>query len=337
MPGVIPPGTRTEEFLGRFFTTRSLFLSNNAPETVQGCTRALGPHRMLGGAGDFTSSFKGLTCDDFAIVRLSHSSRVTVEPDAADYLVHHKLSGTGYLKGADGYLEMTPGVITVSSPGQHARVGMSADSVSVVVRLPGRKIGQCLQDMLQRTVTGPVVFDIRMARGPTALAWCRALEHVCDQYETLSHRGTVSSGLAARFADYMAGLLLEVQPHNYSASLAAENASIPLRSIRDARDYLHGNIAEPFSIAALARATGVSARTLQVGFKRCFGQTPTEYLRDQRIRLVHQELMSAGPGTRVTEVFVKFGITDFGRYARFYRQRYGVLPSEHLKAARGGT
>ena len=325
----------TGQFLGGFFTTRNLFVSSNARETVQGCTRALGAHRMLGAAGDLSSSFEGLTCDDFAIVRLCHSSPVTVEPGGADdYLVHHKLSGTGYLRGRAGYVEMTPGVITVSSPGQHTRVGMAAGSVSVVVRLPGRRIEQCLQDMLQRTTAGPVLFDARMAGGPTAVAWSKALEHVCDQYETLSHRGPVSAGLAARFADYMAGLLLELQPHNYSGWLAADEASIPLRWVREARDYLHGNIAEPFSIAALARATGVSARSLQSGFKRCFGQTPTEYLREQRLRLVHQELMCAGPETRVTEVFMKFGIHDFGRYARFYRQRYGVVPSEHVKAAR---
>ena len=334
---MISPNDSNTEFLGGFFTTRSLFLSNNTRETVQGCTRALGAHRMLGRASELSSSFKGLSCDAFAIVRICHSSPVTVEPDADDYIVHHKIVGTGYLKTDAGYTEMTPGVITVSSPGQHSRIGMGANSVGVVVRLPRRRIERCLQDLLQRSLTKPVEFDMHMARSLAATGWSNALQHVCDQYQTLPRWDSVGHGLAARFADYMAGLLLEVQPHNYSADLATGEALIPSGWLMDARDFLHFNVAEPFSIAALARATGVSARSLQAGFKRCFGQTPTEYLRDQRIRLVHEELMSAGPETRVTDVFLKYGIHDFGRYARFYRQRYGVLPSEHLKAARRRT
>jgi AraC-like DNA-binding protein len=334
-----PASYGAADFLGRFFTNRNLFQSDNAGETIRACTRALGAHRMLSAAGELSSSFKGLACDDFAIIRLRHSSPVTIEPQVTDdYIVHHKLSGGGYLQGAARRIEMTPGVITVTSPGQVTRVGMRPDSVSVVVRLPRRKVMRCVQDMLQRSITKPVIFDMEMQpKGSTAAAWCNALQHVCEQYETLSRWGNVGSGLAGRFAEYMAGLLLEIQPHSHTAHLAEGETAIPLRYVREARDYLHGNISEPFSIAALARVTGVSTRTLQAGFKRCFGQTPTEYLRDQRIRLVHEELISAGPDTRVTEVFMRFGIADFGRYARFYRERYGVLPSEHLKAARRRT
>lgn len=324
------------EFLARFFTNRNLFQTDTASETVRGCTRALGAHRMLSAAGEFSSSFKGLACDDFAIIRLRHRSPVTIEPQVADdYIVHHKLAGGGYLQGGARRIEMVPGVITVTSPGQATRVGMTPDSVSVVVRLPRRKIMRCLQDMLQQSIQKPVVFDMEMQpKGPTAAAWTNALQHVCNQYETLSRWGNIGPGLAGRFAEYMAALLLEVQPHGHSVRLVEGNTAIPLRYVREARDYLHGNIAEPFSIATLARVTGVSARSLQAGFKRCFGQTPTEYLRDQRIRLVHEELTAAGPDTRVTEVFMRFGIVDFGRYARFYRERYGGLPSEHLRAAR---
>lgn len=326
------------DFLSGFFVNHSLFHSTNVDETVQRCTRALGSHRMrMQGAGnELDSSFNGLVCDDFAIVRLRHGFPVTIEPQVTDeYIVHHQLSGGGVLQNGGTGIEMTPGVIAVISAGQETRVEMHSHSLNVVVRLSRKEVEEYTQNLLQQTIKRPVVFDMRMEpHGPIAASWANAVQHICDQYEILGRTPGVGPRVEAAFAQYMIGLLLQVQPHNYSSSLAYPEGVLPPHYVRKARDYIHGNIAEHISIATLAKATGVSARTLQTGFKRCFGQTPMEYLREQRIQYVHQELISAGPDTRVTDVFMKFGIYDFGRYARFYRERYGSLPSERLKTKR---
>jgi len=326
------------DFLSGFFVNHSLFHSTNADETVQRCTRALGSHRMrMQGAGnELNSSFNGLVCDDFAIVRLCHGFPVTIEPQVTDeYIVHHKLSGSGFVQDGATSIEMTAGVITVTSPGQETQVEMDSNSLHVVVRLPRKKVEEYVQNMLQQTIKRPVVFDTCMEpHGSIAASWANAMEHICDQYEILNRTPGIGPWVETAFAEYMIGLLLQVQPHNYSSRLAYQNGVLPSHYIRKARDYIHGHISEHISIATLAEATGVSARTLQTGFQRCFGQSPMEYLREQRIQYVHQELISAGPNTRVTDVFMKFGIYDFGRYAGFYRERYGTLPSERLKIRR---
>ena len=292
--------------------------------------------RLQGSPAGLNSSFDGLVCDDFAIVRLRHGAPVTIEPEVADeYVVHHKLSGSGFLLGGATRIDMSPGVVTVTSPGQETKVEMASNSVNVVVRLPRKKVETCLQDVLQQTIKRPIVFDMRMEpHGSVTAAWAEAIRYVCGQHDILGRASGVGPGLQARFAEHMIGLLLLLQPHNYSSLMAGRDEVAPHYYVSQAQEYLHDNISEHISMAMLAKATGVSARTLQAGFRRCLGRTPMEYLRQQRLRLVHQELMSAGQDTRVTDVFMKFGIYDFGRYAGFYRERYGILPSERLKGRR---
>ncbi len=324
------------EYLGRFFVNHSLFHSTKPDETVQRCTRALGSHRMqLHGAGNgLDSTFNGIVCDDFAIVRLSHGFPVTIEPKAADeYIVHHKLAGRGFLQNDETGIGLTSGVITVTSPGQKCRVEIDSNSLDIVVRLSRKKLEEHVQELLQQAIKQPVVFDICMApQGPIAASWAGAVQHVCDQYEILKRTPDVGRGLETTFAEYMIGLLLQVQPHNFSSWLSRQAGTIPAYYVRKAQDYIHGNISGHISMAALAQVTGVSARTLQAGFRRNFGLTPMEYLREQRLRCVHQELIAPGPDTRITDVFIKFGIHDFGRYARLYKERFGSLPSERLRS-----
>jgi AraC-like DNA-binding protein len=332
------PTTRHDpDFLSGFFVKHPLFRSRSIGETIRGCTHALGSHRMrMQTAGrELRSAFSGIVCDSFAIVRLCHGAPVTIEPQVTDdYILQHMLSGTGVLHDGKGDIRMRPGVVTVTSPGQETRVSMASDSVNMVVRLPRRKVEERLQDLMQQAIKRPVVFEPCMApHGPTAASWTAVVQHVCDLYEILGGMRTGAHRIERTLAEYMIDLLLQVQPHSYSSWLEEERA-LPPAYLRKARDYIQENLSGHVSVAALARATGVSARTLQAGFKRCFGQTPMEYLREQRLQHVHRELIAAAPDTRVTDVFVKFGIHDFGRYARYYRKRFGALPSEHLKVRR---
>ena len=327
------PLQENPDFLGRFFVNHRLFHSTKPDETVQQCTRALGSHRMWvhAGGNGLNSKFNGIVCNDFAIVRVSHGYPVTIEPQVADeYIVHHKLTGSGVLQNDKVKVNMTSGVIAVTSPGQLSKVEMDSHSLNIVVRLSRKKVQAYVQNMLQQTVKQSVVFDLCMIpHGPAAASWFGAVQHVCDQYDVLKRNSDVGPGVEVTFAEYMISLLLQIQPHNYSSRLADQAGQIPLHYVRKARDYIHGHVSEHISMATLAQVSGVSARSLQAGFSRCFGQTPMEYVREQRLRCVHEELLGSGPEIRITDVFMKFGIYDFGRYARFYKERFGSLPSEH--------
>jgi AraC family ethanolamine operon transcriptional activator len=80
----------------------------------------------------------------------------------------------------------------------------------------------------------------------------------------------------------------------------------------------------------LCRAARVSPRTLHTIFMEHFGMPPQRYLAMRRLSAIHEAIRSASGGETVSSICQRFGVWDFGRFARHYREHFGVLPSEDL-------
>jgi len=83
----------------------------------------------------------------------------------------------------------------------------------------------------------------------------------------------------------------------------------------------------------VAAAAGYSVRTLQRGFRRCRGTTPSAAIRQARLDAAHQALARGelGAAATVGEVARRFGFTNPGRFARLYTAAYGLSPAEALR------
>ncbi len=75
----------------------------------------------------------------------------------------------------------------------------------------------------------------------------------------------------------------------------------------------------------------MSIRTLQKGFGQYLQQTPVEYIREQRLKHVHQALQTTQINETVTDILLRYGIQSFGHFSTIYKKRYGCLPSQTLK------
>ena len=89
---------------------------------------------------------------------------------------------------------------------------------------------------------------------------------------------------------------------------------------------------DPIRISEIARATGVSARTLVRAFQAIHGATPYRYLSWLRLLDARQALSSGTeePQT-VTEVALRFGFGELGRFSAAYRSAFGESPSATLR------
>ncbi|WP_198170926.1 helix-turn-helix transcriptional regulator [Actinoplanes awajinensis] len=130
------------------------------------------------------------------------------------------------------------------------------------------------------------------------------------------------------------GLLL-AGDHPYRDRLTTPGGPYPApRAIRRAIDLLCSQPERPITIAQLADITHMSERALQAGFKRYVGIPPTTFLRQVRLDRAHEELREADPGqTTVADIAHRWGFPHLGRFAGFYRERYGVTPSQTLCAS----
>jgi len=130
-------------------------------------------------------------------------------------------------------------------------------------------------------------------------------------------------------------LIFENFPHRLSERLNRRQLDAMPRHIRAAIEFMHANLHQPLTLGDVAQAAGVSVRSLQVGFQRFRDTTPLACLRDIRLEAAHVELSRPENTLQVSEVALKWGFTQMGRFAARYRAVYGLLPSETSRLARG--
>ena len=94
--------------------------------------------------------------------------------------------------------------------------------------------------------------------------------------------------------------------------------------MKRADHFLQAHASEAIELAHLAEHCGVSARSLQLGFKKFRGVTPIAYARNLRLDAVHREL-KAGNGT-IAALAKQFSFQSVTTFSMEYRRRFGVAP-----------
>jgi transcriptional regulator GlxA family with amidase domain len=96
------------------------------------------------------------------------------------------------------------------------------------------------------------------------------------------------------------------------------------------------NLGTPTLITDFCRVAAVNQRTLLRAFRAIRSTTPRRYLHELRLSQVRQALLSMDVGVEtVTQVAMRFGFRELGRFAVDYRTRFGESPSETLRRASG--
>ncbi|MGB1091062.1 MAG: AraC family transcriptional regulator [Oceanobacter sp.] len=88
------------------------------------------------------------------------------------------------------------------------------------------------------------------------------------------------------------------------------------------------------TVASVAEAVGVSARTLSEGFRRFRGITPRDFLAARRLEGLRQDLLNAPTHLSVAHIASEWGYVNFGNMACKYKQHFGELPSQTRLSAR---
>lgn len=78
-----------------------------------------------------------------------------------------------------------------------------------------------------------------------------------------------------------------------------------------------------------------SARSIQMAFQKRFGMSPMQWVRDQRLDLVRDRLLTAPPHATVKEIAAACGISRMATFIQDYTRRFGERPSETLRKANG--
>ena len=171
------------------------------------------------------------------------------------------------------------------------------------------------------TVDEPSSTQLRLIRTYLGRVHLRPATHRQPEPRPLAPAGHDTGPL-----DPVSGLALR---RSISATPDLTRSPAPVRS---AVAFLNAHAAEPISLSELAGAVQLSPRALQAAFRKHLGTTPLGYLRALRMARAHADLQSARPGDGETVSMVanRWGFSQLSRFARDYKERYGVSPRETL-------
>ncbi|SEF99523.1 AraC-type DNA-binding protein [Marinobacterium lutimaris] len=143
-----------------------------------------------------------------------------------------------------------------------------------------------------------------------------------------------ASATSERAQLYYAKLLCHgiLQSHQSDICLNNRVTRSEHRHIAQVRGYVLDNITDDINIQALASLCRISRKSLYNLFERETGLTPSLYIRQLKLEIIYAELSGDLDNIRnVTEVAMKYGFTNLGRFSAQYRDHIGELPSETLR------
>lgn len=316
-----------------------LFESHDVEETRERVSRVFCDHE-LGLVGRDARIDSVMNCQrilNVAVAAITYGGDVRVVPGECEsfFPVMTMLSGKGTFRCGVDSVHATPGLAAVASPTLPLSMRLGAGAKLVIARIERPALEAKLADMLGDTLPWPLEFTLGM---DTTTGWGNGwyqLFALCAE-EIGKQDPSWTDSLAARGLEQllMEGLLL-AQPSNYSRLLAGETRPVPNRAVSTVIEIIEAHPEHPYTVGSLARSAGVSARALQEGFRRHAGESPLLYLRAVRLQRAHDALRAAQPGTMsVGEIATQWGFSHFGRFAGWYRKRYGETPSQTLNKGR---
>ncbi|MBD8688905.1 helix-turn-helix transcriptional regulator [Rhizobium skierniewicense] len=104
--------------------------------------------------------------------------------------------------------------------------------------------------------------------------------------------------------------------------------------VKRAIEYMHSNATQKVNLENLAAASGVSVRTLQLGFRNFVGLSPMGYLLKFRLECAYNDLLAGADTLTIDDIARRWGFTNPGKFSAQIRQKYGRNPLAIRKAQR---
>jgi len=227
-----------------------------------------------------------------------------------------------------------PGTAVVYAPVGLATARWAAASRMICLKVHRSAVHDALADALGREVTSRVDFTpILPAAAAETQSWINMLLLFKEQiFQPDSVLNQPLVGMP--FVDSLVRGFLLAADHSQRSVLTRDGHPPAPRAIRAAIDLIEEQAHLPLTLTTIARRCHMSVRSLQQGFRCHLNTTPTEYLRQVRLRRAHESLIEADPSTAsVSSIAYQWGFTNLGRFAAMHSARYGVTPAVTLRRA----
>lgn len=309
-----------------------LFRSDDLDDAHLKIAKNVSPHRIdvLSNKDLLDVNFKGIHLDGISLLNVYYGAKVEVKPEQSEfYFTQTTLRGSGEVSHGNDLCQTSAGDTVVVSPSVPYKMKLEERCNRVAIGIDPTRLESHLSKLICSSVNENLVFDLKVGKAQT---WLSTINYVLNQV-TNEPRVLESKDIQHAYADLIISNLLELHNHNYMARLNGKEDYMLCPQVKAAVDYIHGNIKNTISLAELADYCNVSARTLQRNFARHMDVTPVAYIRKAKLEAIHNELSMHNDieNGAVKKILIDYGIMDFGRFAQYYRNKYGCTPKDTLE------
>ena len=157
-------------------------------------------------------------------------------------------------------------------------------------------------------------------RDPFLAGMLSELRRLCTDDEPLD--GLYCEAMAVSAAHYL------LRRHDRRGRDAEARGVLPDWRLQRAKDYVASCLGDrDLRLDAIAESVGLSTGFFHRAFKKTTGETPLAYI--QRTRVEHAMRLLAMPDISITAIAFKVGFWSPSHFARLFRQRTGMTPSQY--------
>lgn len=289
---------------------------------------------------DLISPYKGITFEvnpravgKFKLLYLHWSGQFQLKhrlPNAL-YLIYLALEGSLAVQLNNSKLLKASAneAAVIVNPGQEVVVRPSDRGQALAIAIERTLVEKTLGSLLDKHPKKYIIFYSTINRahklGRSLIELGKFLWEVEDE------ESATSSLMLSELEQAFLTCLLKGLPHNYSETLLLQRVGVLACYVQKAQVYIESNLQEDLKLSDIAAAVAVSPRILQKAFAQHCGCSPMQFFKRIRLQHAREELCNAKRGTKVTDVMLRYGFNQGGKFAKSYREMFGELPSETLK------
>ncbi len=312
----------------------SLFHTSDADEAREIVSKVYCDHTLKPEhSGPLDACHNRASLSSVSVNYMQYGSDVSVEPGFLDrfFLFQLPVKGAAEITTGDKEFTTTVGMSSAINPTDYTKMIWNRDCKKLMVQVRAEAMEMRLSRLLMRPIDKPILFDQCIAAdNRPANDWWQQIKHLVSDLDQGMNPWRSRHILEDMERHLLTNLLYSFR-HNYMDALLAQELQAAPKHVKLAEDYIHEHLKDAMSIDDLVEITGVSQRSIFEGFRSFRGTTPMKYVLQLRLEKVREELLSSGPGRSVTDIAIKWGFSQLGRFSVSYKKVYGESPSSTLK------
>lgn len=327
---------------------RCIFHSHERSESHGLISHELSDHHLRWHGGPVDTRLYKFNTQRLSLYSLQYGDAVSIYPDVyTDFsLVHFSLRG-GIEVQADGQSHtVNQNRAIISSPTRNINLQWSKSCEQLILRIPHATLYDAALQLRQEQLYQAIKQTPGLLLPETACyQWQMHLQSF-TALESFSQGNQAYIPWLAHMELGMAMFLLLQSPGAHGrlcnpATPRSARASSPARSAHKQRrldrlqQFAETHLTLPATLNEMAKAVALSERQLNALCHEHWGLPPMTWLRQRRLDAVRRMLVT-DPFADLSAVAMLHGFTHLGRFAYYYHQRFGELPSQTIKSARNG-